>query len=71
MVVKRRTEGWGSFILSTSETQAVSRDEKTKAYAEALLKGDLSLKIGTLKSKNFGSEKNFLASKVPEYGESF
>ena len=48
MVVKRRTEGWGTFILSTTGTQSVSRDEKTKAMQKHLA-GDLKLKIGTLK----------------------
>ena len=66
-VVKRRTEGWGSFVLSATETVEVSQDEKTKAYAEALLAGDLKLKNWNAQVEKFLDRKSFLASKYPEY----
>ncbi|MGA1100204.1 MAG: ATP-dependent helicase C-terminal domain-containing protein [Opitutales bacterium] len=66
-VVKRSTEGWGGFVLSISETEEVGQDEKTKAYAEALQRGDLKLKNWNAQVETFLDRKSFLASKYPEY----
>lgn len=66
-VIKRTTEGWDDFVLSISETEEVSKKERSSAYAEALLRGDLKLKNWNSKVEKFLDRKSFLAFKFPEY----
>ena len=38
-VMKRKTESWGKLILSISESEDVSKKDRAKGYAGALVRG--------------------------------
>ena len=67
-VIKRKTEAWGNLTLSVSEKEEPSPEEKAKAYANALMCGDLRLKNWNTQVDKFLDRQSFLASEFPELG---
>ncbi|MDA8805829.1 helicase-related protein [Opitutales bacterium] len=67
-VVKKEVESWQNLILSIRESEDVSKEEKTKAYANALLLGDLKLKKWDVRVDKLLERKSFLARHFPELG---
>lgn len=67
-VVERKTESWGKLILSVSESEDVSQNDRAKGYARALMAGDLKLKNWNAQVEKFLNRLSFLASSFPELG---
>ncbi len=67
-VSRKNIEGWGCFILSSKETEEVSKEEKAFAYAKALNVGDLKMKKWDKKVEGFLARIRFLARKFPHLG---
>ncbi|HAF58274.1 MAG TPA: hypothetical protein DCL00_01670 [Opitutae bacterium] len=67
-VMKRKTESWGKLILSISESEDVSKKDRAKGYAGALVRGDLKLKNWNARVENFLNRQSFLAANYPELG---
>lgn len=67
-VVKREVEAWRQLILSTRESEDVGVEERAKAYATALLKGELKLKNWNAQVEKLLARQRFLSTQFPELG---
>lgn len=66
-VLKQCMEGWGSFILSSSEKESTSPSDRGKAYGQAIIKGDIKLKTWNDRVENFLMRVAFLSHRFPEF----
>lgn len=67
-VVKRTTLEWRKFILSSVESEEVTKLEKAKAFAQSISKGELNLKNWDSKVEGFLARIRFLCTQFPELG---
>ena len=66
-VLQKNTEEWGMLVLSSKETEVSDRERKAKAYAKALLHGDLKLKNWNSQVEQLLQRRSFLAIYFPDF----
>ena len=67
-VVKEKVETWRGLTLSTAEIGLVDKSDLSKAYASALMKGDLKLKNWNHRVEKLLNRRYFLSKHFPELG---
>ena len=67
-VLKRTKEAWGNLVLSISETENVTQEDKAKAYSKELMTGTLKLKNWNARVEKLLNRQSFLSKNFPDLG---
>lgn len=67
-VVKRKMERFGNLVLSISESEEISKNERAKAFAKSITDNNIKLKNWNAQVDKLLHRQRFLATKFPDLG---